>query len=66
MKHLTTWAAGAVALLSSIPSFAQGGTMMNGDWWGTGWMGGYSWYWMALVMIAVVVLVVWAMGQDKK
>ena len=40
--------------------------MMNGDWWASSWMGGYSWYWMALVMIAVVVLVVWAMGQGKK
>ena len=66
MKHLMLWAAGAVPLLSSSPCFAQSGTMMNGDWWGTGWMGGSSWYWMALVMIALVVLVVWAMGKDKK
>lgn len=40
--------------------------MMNGGWWGSSWMDGYSWYVMAIVMIAVVVLVVWAVGQDKK
>jgi hypothetical protein len=66
MKHLMTWTAGALPLLSSSPSFAQGGTMMNGDWWGGSWMGGYGGFWMAIAMIAVVGLVVWAVGQNKK
>ncbi|MDP3355398.1 MAG: hypothetical protein Q8M51_05995 [Polaromonas sp.] len=66
MKHLMTWAAGTVPLLNSNPSFAQGGTMMNGDWWGGGWMGGYGGFWMAGVMIAVVAIVVWAILQNKK
>ena len=66
MKHLMTWAAGAVPVLACGPAFAQGGTMMNGGWLGTSWMGGYSWYWMAIVMIAVVVIVVWAIDQNRK
>ena len=66
MKNLMTWAAGTVPLLSSIPAFAQSGTMMNGDWWGGSWMGGYGGFWMAIAMIAVVAIVVWAILQNKK
>ena len=69
MKHLMTLAAGSVPLLSSSPSFAQSGNMMNGDWWGGSWMGGYGGYggfWMAIAMIAVVAIVVWAILQSKK
>ena len=66
MKHSTTWATGAMPLLSSSPAFAQSGTMMNGDWWGGSWMGGYGGFWMAIAMIAVVALAVWAIQQNKK
>ena len=67
MKHLMTWAAGTLPLLSSSPSFAQSGNnMMNGDWWGGSWMGGNGGFWMAVVMIAVVAIVVWAILQSKK
>lgn len=66
MKHLMTWAAGTAPLLNSSLSFAQGGTMMSGDWWGGSWMGGYGGFWMAVVMIAVVGIVVWAILQRKK
>ena len=66
MKHLMTWATGSVPLLSSSPLFAQSGTMMNGDWWGGSWMGGYGGFWMAIAMIAVVALVVWVVQQNNK
>lgn len=66
MKHLMTCAAGAVPLLSASPSFAQGGNMMNGDWWGGTWMGGYGGFWMAIAMVAVVAIVVWAILQSRK
>jgi uncharacterized membrane protein len=69
MKHSMTSVAGAVPLLSAGPSFAQSGNMMNGDWWGGSWMGGYGGYggfWMAIAMVAVVAIVVWAILQNKK
>ena len=67
MKQLMTWAAGTLPLLSSTATFAQSGnSMMNGDWWGGSWMGGYSGFWMALVMIAVVAIIVWAILQNRK
>ena len=66
MKHLITWTAGSVPFLSSSASFAQGGTMMRGDWWGGNWMGGGGGFWMAIAMVAVVALVIWAVLQNKK
>ena len=66
MKHLMTWAAGSVPLLSSSPSFAQGGTMMSGDWWSGSWMGGYDGFWMAIAMVAIFALIIWAVLQNKK
>ena len=66
MKHLTTWTAGSVPFLSSNSAFAQGGTMMSGDWWGGNWMGGGGGFWMAIAMVAIVALVVWAILQNKK
>ena len=66
MKHLMTCTAGAVPLLSASPSFAQSGNMMNGDWWGGTWMGGYGGFWMAIAMVAVVAIVVWAILQSRK
>ena len=65
MKNLMTLAAGTIPLLASSPSFAQGGNMMNGDWWGGSWMDGYGGFWMAIAMIGVVALVVWAICQNK-
>ena len=67
MKHLMTWTAGALPILSSSSSFAQSrNNMMNGDWWGGSWMGGDGGFWMAVAMIAVVAIVVWAVLQSKK
>ena len=65
MKNLMTLAAGTIPLLASSPSSAQGGNMMNGDWWGGSWMDGYGGFWMAIAMIGVVALVVWAICQNK-
>ena len=66
MKNLMTWTAGSVPFFSSNASFAQGGTMMSGDWWGGNWMGGGGGFWMAIAMVAIVLLVIWAVLQNKK
>ena len=65
MKHLITWTAGSVPFSSSSASFAQGGTMMRGDWWSGNWIGGGG-FWMAIAMVAIVALVIWAVLQNKK
>ena len=65
MNKLMALAAGTLSLLASSPSFAQGANMMNGDWWGGSWMDGYGGFWMAIAMIVVVALVVWAICQNK-
>ena len=67
MKNLLAIAVGTVLLLVTGVSFAQGGNMMNGGGWGSGWMGGFGGIWMPILMLVVVVaLVVWVVKQQKK
>lgn len=67
MKFLTTMTVGLVSMLASGVSFAQNGTMMNGDGaWGTGWMGGYGGLWGPILLVVVVGVVVWAVLQKRK
>ncbi len=47
-------------------SIAQSGHMMNGGFWGGGWMGGYGGMWLpTLLVIVVVALVLWVAKQKK-
>lgn len=67
MNALHSMGVGLVSLLATGSTLAQNGTMMNGDMWGSTWMGGFSGYWMPLLVLAVVVgLVVWVVKQQKK
>ena len=60
MKTLFVAAFGAVLLLLSGVAAAQGGNMMNGGAWGSGWMGGYGGMWIPILLAIVVVgLVAW-------
>ena len=41
--------------------------MMNGDMWGSGWMGGYGGMWMpVLILVAVIALLVWIVKRGGK
>jgi uncharacterized membrane protein len=42
MKTLLAVVVGTVPLLSAGVALAQNGTMMNGNGWGGGWMGGFG------------------------
>ena len=71
MKNLSTLAAGAVTLLTTSVTLAQGGNMMNGgNWggnWGGGWMGGYGGPWMLILLVIVVAgLVAWIVKRGGK
>lgn len=67
MKSLHNASGGLVALLTTTSASAQNGTMMNGDMWGYGWMGGYGGYWLPILGLVVVVgLVVWVVKQQQK
>ena len=67
MKYLPSVSGGLVALLTITSASAQNGTMMNGDMWGYGWMGGYGGYWLPILgFVAVVSLVIWVVKQQKK
>ncbi|MDT8319473.1 MAG: hypothetical protein RQ826_02990 [Xanthomonadales bacterium] len=64
MNTLQSVNVGMASLLAAASTLAQDRTMMNGGAWGSGWMGGY---WMAILVLAVVVgLVVWVVKQQKK
>ena len=66
MKNSLAMAIGMTLLLFSGVALAQGGNMMNGGAWGSGWMGGYGGIWMPiLLVVAVVALVVWVVKQKK-
>ena len=66
MRSLFALAVGTVFLLATGVSSAQSGNMMNGGMWGGGWMGGYGWMWMPILLVIVVVaLVVWVVKQKK-
>jgi len=59
--------AGATTLLATNAAFAQGGNMMDGGMWGTGWMGGTGGPWAAILIVLVVVgLVAWVVKQQRK
>ena len=47
-------------------SWAQTGNMMGGGTWDGGWMGGYAWMWMPILLVAVVGVVAWIVKKDGK
>lgn len=67
MKTVFAIVIAATALLTTSVSFAQSTNMMNGGIWGVGWMGGYGWMWMPVLLVIVVAgLVAWIMKRDSK
>ena len=67
MKILTAAAVGAISLLPASGALAQGGTMMNGNTWGDGWMGGgYGGWWMPVLVVVLIGVIVWAVLQRRK
>lgn len=67
MKTISTLSIGAVALLTTSVTFAQGWNMMNGGNWGGGWMGGYGGPWMMILLVIVVAaLVAWIVKRGGK
>jgi uncharacterized membrane protein len=67
MKSLIAIATGSVSALASGVASAQNGHMMNGGgMWGDGWMGGYSGYWMPILLVVLVAVVVWAILKRRK
>jgi len=67
MKSLLSVTGGLLALLTITSASAQNATMMNGNMWGYGWMGGYGGYWLPILGLVVVVgLVVWIVKQQKR
>ncbi len=76
MKISTAAVVGAIVLLFTSASSAQGGNMMNGSGWGGNMMNGNGWggHWMGggygwLVPVLLVVLIgviVWAVVQMRK
>lgn len=65
MKTLLALAVGTVPLLAAGVALAQNGTMMNGNGWGMGWMGGYGGIWGPLVLVVVAVGIVVLVMQRK-
>lgn len=59
MNHFQALAVGAGSLLATGVASAQDGHMMDGDMWGSGWMGGYGGTPMILLVVIVVGLIVW-------
>jgi len=60
-------ATGSVSALVSGVASAQSGNMMNGGAMrGGGWMGGYSGYWLPILLVVLVGVVVWAVLQTRK
>ncbi len=67
MKFLTAAAVGAIALLPTSGTLAQGGNMMNGNTWGGHWMGGgYGGWWVPVLLIVLIGVIVWAVLQKRK
>lgn len=66
MKTSLAAAVGTVPLLTTSVTLAQSRYMMNGDMWGSGWMGGYGGAWLPILLVAVVVgLVVWVVNRKR-
>jgi hypothetical protein len=64
MKRLLIHAAGIASLLATDTVLAQNGSMMRGDMWGGGRMGGYGGIWgLALLVIVVAAAVTWAVKR---
>lgn len=67
MNALRSVGVGLASLFATGSALAQNGSMMHGDGWGSGWMGGYGGYWVPILVLAAVVgLVVWVVQQQKK
>ncbi|MEO8924623.1 MAG: hypothetical protein ABI330_17640 [Caldimonas sp.] len=75
MKILTAAVVGAISLLTTSGSLAQGGNMMNGNAGGGGWMGGgyggwmgggYGGFWVPVLVVVLIGVVVWAVLQRRK
>lgn len=75
MKHIdirktfsATVATGVLTLTAcSAAANPQGGTGggMMGDGSGNGWMGGYGWPWILIVLVVVAGLVGWAIARGR-
>ena len=61
MKVLPGLSVASTSLLVAGESWAQSAGMMDG-----GWMGGYGWMWMPLLLVAVVGVVAWILKKDGK
>ena len=66
MKLLTAAVFGAIALLPTSGTLAQGGNMMNGNTWGGHWMGGgYGGWWVPVLLIVLIGVIVWAVLEKR-
>ena len=66
MKILLVLFIASMSLWVPGVSWAQNGNMMDGGLWSGGWMGGYGWMWMPILLVAVVGLVAWIAKKDGK
>ena len=67
MKILFVMIIAAVPLLATRVSWAQNGNMMGSGMWGGGWMGGYGWMWMPVLLVIVVAgVVAWIVKRGDK
>ncbi len=56
---------GSVVLLTSSVALAQNGSMMNGNGWDMGWMGGYGGMWGPVLLVVAIVAIVALVMQRK-
>ncbi len=58
MKTRFALTVGSIPLLASSVALAQSGNMMDGGYWGMGWMGGYGGVWGPILLVVVIVGIV--------
>ncbi|MDP1533415.1 MAG: hypothetical protein Q8L92_07510 [Rubrivivax sp.] len=58
--------AGVALVVGTGLASAQGGHMMNGEFWGTGWMGGYGGAWVPILLVVIVGLLLWIAVAKRK
>jgi uncharacterized membrane protein len=65
MKAPLASVVGSVVLLASGVALAHNGSMMNGNGWDMGWMGGYGGIWGPVLLVVAIVAVVALVMQRK-